>query len=477
MGNIVLIDDDPQYAGLVKHQLTASGHKVICCGSLRAGRQAVATFAPDVVLLDVCLPDGNGLEGIHSFKAAPCAPEIIVITATGDEVGAELAIRSGVWSYWPKDRNIQELVLSIAHAMAYRSERVARQDWRTLDLGGIVGESQPMVTCYEAIAAAAAGDVPVLISGETGSGKEVVARAIHRNGSRASRPLIVVDCASLSESLVESVLFGHDRGAFTGASGDRAGLVRQAHEGTLFLDEIGELPLVVQKSFLRVLQEKRFRSVGSDRESVSDFRLLAATHRNLEEMVRAGSFREDLYFRLRSMEILLPPLRSRKGDIGLIAQTIAVSTCERLALSPKEFSSDFNEALQAYAWPGNVRELRQAVECAVVAAGCSKSLEAIHLPVPIRIQLARALLKSSSQPTPLPLSLAERPTLAAVRDAASTAYLSKLLEDVGGDIEAACAIADISRSRLYGLLKSHRIDRGSHGKASAEDEPLSYEVA
>lgn len=459
MATIVVVDDDIQYAGLLRRQIPTSDHQVFCCGTLREGMQAVDTLAPDVVLLDVCLPDGNGLEGIRAIKAAPSSPEIIVITATGDEAGAELAIRSGVWSYWPKGRPIRELLLSIAHAISYRSCRVARRDWRTLDRGGLLGESQAMVACYETIAEASAGDVPVLISGETGSGKEMVAKAIHLNSRRAARPLVVVDCASLTETLVESALFGHDKGAFTGANADRVGLVRQAHQGTLFLDEIGELPLGVQKSFLRVLQEKRFRPVGSDRETVSDFRLLAATNRKLEHMVKAESFREDLYFRLRSMEIALPPLRARSGDVTLIAESVCASTCDRLELPRKRLSDQFTEALAMYAWPGNVRELRQAVECAVLAAGSSTSIETIHLPVPIRIQLACTALKSVSHATPQQLIPAQRCTLAAVRDAASATYLSQLLEEVGGDIETACALADVSRSRLYGLLKEYGIVR------------------
>jgi two-component system, NtrC family, response regulator len=479
MGRVVVIDDDPQYADLLKRQLSGAGHETICCGSLQTGHQAVFSFAPDLVLLDIRLPDGNGLEEIDSIKAAPCLPEVIVITASGDEDGAELAIRSGVWGYWQKGRSVHDLMLNIGQALAYRAERQARCDWRSLELGGLVGESQAMVACFGAIAEASSGDIPVLISGETGTGKEMVAEAVHKNSDRAGHAFVTVDCASLTETLVESSLFGHEKGAFTGATTGRVGLVRQAHEGVLFLDEIGELPLSLQKVLLRVLQEKRFRPVGSDHETLSDFRLLAATNRNLKQMVEAGTFREDLYFRLKSMEIVLPPLHLRGSDVVRIAESVSAKACSRLALPPKGLSLSFCEALLGYSWPGNVRELKHAVESAVVTAGRAQALEVIHLPIQVRIQLARAsVLPELNCPAAGP-NRKGRPTLSEVRDEASVTYLSQLLNEVHGDIEAACRIADVSRSRLYGLLKAHGIVRAGHNKASQTEAlaPVSCSVS
>jgi two-component system, NtrC family, response regulator len=227
----------------------------------------------------------------------------------------------------------------------------------------------------------------------------------------------------------------------------------------------------MQKAFLRVLQEKRFRPVGSDREVSSDFRLLAATNRDLGKMVREGTFREDLYFRLRSLEIVLPPLRCRGQDVRTIAEDVAAKTCERLQLPPKTMSGDFVEALAAYPWPGNVRELGQGIECAVVTAGRAATLEPIHLPIQIRIQLARAAVKPE-----LNLSFC-RPggsggTLAAARDAAVSAYLAQLLEAVRGDMELACEIADVSRSRLYGLLKLYGIGRSAPLNKELESDTM-----
>jgi two-component system, NtrC family, response regulator len=466
MGRIVVVDDDPQYADLLKQLLSASGHEVFCCGTLHDGHEAVDAVVPEIVLLDVCLPDGSGLDQIHAIKAASCLPEIIVITASGDQDGAEVAVRAGVWGYWQKGRSLAELMLNVAQAIAYRADRMSRRDWRSLDLGGLLGESRLMVACFEAIAEASAGEAPVLICGETGTGKERVAKAVHDNSPRADRPFIVVDCASLTDTLVESLLLGHERGAFTGASADRIGLVRQAHGGTLFLDEIGELALGVQKSFLRVLQEKRFRPVGSDREVSSDFRLVAATNRNLQQMVDAGDFREDLYFRLRSMEIALPPLRTRGHDIVKIAEAVSASTCERMGLPEKTLGEQFGNALLGYPWPGNVRELQHAVECAVASAGNARTIDAVHLPIQIRVHLARSSVRPELNHAPMRSNTDERPTLAQVRDSAGAAYLAELLEKVHGDVEAACQIADVSRSRLYGLLKMYGIGRTSRLKAT-----------
>lgn len=466
MGKILIIDDDSQYAAMLK-EIAGPEHDAMCCGTLQAGCDALASFAPDVVLLDVCLPDGNGLDRIHDIKLAACLPEILVITGSGNQDAAETAIRCGVWGYWQKGRSIKELLSNVGLAMDYRAQHRIRRDWQGLDLSGFVGDSQAMTVCFELIAKASAGDVPVLVSGETGTGKEMVARAIHQNSIRAKKPFVVVDCASLTESLVESSLFGHDRGAFTGASGDRAGLIRQAHEGTLFLDEIGELPLSMQRAFLRVLQEKRFRPVGSDREVTSDFRVLAATNRDLARMVQDGTFREDLYFRLRSLEIVLPPLRGRGQDARAIAEDVAVKTCERLGLPNKRLSDGVVEALTLYPWPGNVRELRQAVECAVVTAGDALTIEAVHLPIQIRIHLARAAVKPELNRAFHDSPRGRRGTLAATRDAAVSAYLAQLIEDVRGDVDLACEIADVSRSRFYGLLKLYGIGRSASIKAGA----------
>jgi two-component system, NtrC family, response regulator len=459
MGQVLIIDDDPDYAEMMSRYVAGLGHNPLTAGLLRAGRQAAVEHSPDVVLLDVNLPDGNGLHAIRDLLNTPGKPEVIVITGEGSEDGAELAITSGAWDFWQKGRSIKDLAAPLFHAIEYRNERLSRPRARTLNLGGIIGESPVMRSCYDVMAEAAASEAPVLVRGETGTGKELAARAIHDNSARAQAPFVVVDCAALPETLVESLLFGHDKGAYTGASNERVGLVRQAHRGTLFLDEIGELPLSVQKAFLRVLQEKRFRPVGSDREISSDFRLIAATNRDLARMVREGKFREDLYFRLRSLDILLPPLREREGDVALIINALVRNLCERAGVPPKALTESFTEMLAQYPWPGNVRELTNVIERAVAAGMDRQVLQPVHLPAQVRVLVARAAVRQDLNLQRPQAPYASYPTLASARDSAIAAYLTKLLDDTKGNVEAACRLADLSRSRLYELLKLHGIQR------------------
>jgi two-component system NtrC family response regulator len=459
MGKVLIIDDDRDYADMIACQVRILDHDVKVCLTLGDGLAQLPAFEPEVVFLDVRLPDGNGLDAAREIKAAPGSPEVVIITGSGDEEGAELAVRAGAWDYWQKGRAAKGIVLTLRRAMDYRRERLARRRGQALDLDGLVGGSHAMAACFDFIAEAAASDAPVLLHGETGTGKEVVARAIHRNSARAKKSFVVVDCASLTETLVESSLFGHDKGAYTGASSERSGLVRQAHEGTLFLDEIGELPLAIQKSFLRVLQEKRFRPLGCDRELSSDFRMLAATNRDLASMVSGGTFREDLYFRLRSLELTLPPLREREHDVLKIAKHLVVRICERLGITAKCMSPTFEESLLQYSWPGNVRELTGALECALACAGDAPALDPVHLPLQVRIKLARDSVRPDLNLQRPQAPYASYPTLSAVRDTAVTAYLTKLLKDTNGDMDAACELADLSRSRLYELLKVHGIGR------------------
>ena len=253
----------------------------------------------------------------------------------------------------------------------------------------IIGSSKRLDDSFELLAQAAQSDVNVLITGESGTGKELFAKAIHGNSQRARGNFVIVDCTALPETLVESVLFGHARGSFTGAYVSQDGLVKQADKGTLFLDEIGELPLSIQKSFLRVIQEHRFRPVGGSQEISSDFRLVGATNRSLDDLVKQGLFREDLLFRLRSLVIELPPLREYREDIKEMTLHYMGVLCQRFGLEPKGFSQEFWNTVSNYKWPGNVRELIQALEKALLAAKEEPILYPLHLPTYIRIHVAR----------------------------------------------------------------------------------------
>jgi two-component system NtrC family response regulator len=320
-----------------------------------------------------------------------------------------------------------------------------------------------MKVCYDLIAQAAIADVNVLITGETGTGKELFARSIHVNSGRSDRNFVVVDCAALQDTLKESTLFGYEKGAFTGADQSREGLIKQADGGTLFLDEVGELPLPMQKSFLRVLQERHFRPLGSVKEIRSNFRLIAATNRDLETMVQSISFREDLLFRLRTLTIVLPPLREHPEDIAAIARFHIERICKRNGIDPKAVSPDFLEALVSYSWPGNVRELVNALERAVAASFTSPTLFHKHLPSTIRVKLAKAAVGDDAVDEAATASINDQvlPRLKDLREATyaqvEKQYLQQLMKMTGGDMEAACRISDIGRTRLYDLLKKYKL--------------------
>ena len=302
-----------------------------------------------------------------------------------------------------------------------------------------------MKDAYHLLSEATSTDVNVLITGETGTGKELFAKAIHDNSRRAGESFVVVDCAALQGTLIESILFGHEKGAFTGAVQSRVGLIKQADGGTLFLDEVAELPLSLQKVFLRVLQERRFRPLGAQKEVESNFRLIAATNRDLEGMVRLGQFREDLLYRLRAQTIALPPLRESKEDIVPIAVYHTEKICKRSGLDAKTFSSDFIEALLSYHWPGNVRELVNAIERAVAAASSASTLFRKHLPREMRIELIRTSTGNHSlsggKTDILPAN--HLPPLkelrASVYAKAEKEYLTDLLKMTAGNINQACS--------------------------------------
>jgi two-component system NtrC family response regulator len=464
MATVLIIDDDKLICDWIATVVTRLGHHPVSTHLLREGLRKVQSDSFDIVFLDVEMPDGSGLESMPKIKAARSSPEIIVITGLGDPDEAELAIRTGAWDYLEKPASFEAIKLPLLRALEYRAERKPGKPPTVLKRNGIIGESQKITSCLELLAQAASSDANVLITGETGTGKELFAKVVHHNSSRAKRNFVVVDCTALPETLVESVLFGHERGAFTGADRSEEGLIKQADGGTLFLDEIGELPLLIQKKFLRVIQEHRFRPVGGRREIESDFRLVAATNRNLESMVQQGRFREDLLFRLRTLAIESPPLREITEDIKKLTVFYMKDLCERFGIVPKGASPEFWEIVAEYQWPGNVRELIQALEKALLSAKDEPMLFPKHLPTYIRIQVARSSFpkEPASQGKPELRSSVPKvpPRLKEIRKAAVTEaeqrYLEDLISFVGGDNNKACRISGLSRSRFYSLLKKYR---------------------
>ncbi len=372
--------------------VTRMGHEATSAHSLSHGLDALRLGGFDVVLLDVRLPDGNGLSILQHIRETTSEPEVIIMTGHGDPDGAELAIRNGAWDYIEKPSSLQQMTLPLVRAIQFREEK-RKRPVVVLNREGIVGCSPRMKSCMDVLGQAAGSDASVLITGETGTGKELFALAVHRNSPRSGQSFVVVDCTALPETLVESLLFGHVRGAFTGADKTQEGLIRQADGGTLFLDEVGELPLSMQKTFLRVLQGRRYRPIGSRQEMESDFRLIAATNRDLDQMVERGHFRKDLLFRMRSFTIELPSLRDRREDIRDLVLYYSAEICEKYGIGMKGFSPELLDALTSYEWPGNVRELMNAVERTISVARYEPTLYPYHLPTHIRVQMARASVK------------------------------------------------------------------------------------
>lgn len=478
MAGILIIDDDAQVRDLLVDSLRPLGHSLMIADMLADGLDMLAAGDFDLVLLDVNLPDGSGLEALADIRRAPSEPEVIIITAEGDAQGAKLAIDHDAWDYILKPFSPDGIILSVTRALAFRASKlILRPDPESVfDRSAIIGTS-PMLTArlYQA-AQCARSDAGVLITGQTGTGKELFANTIHRNSRQKDKGFIVVDCAALPEQLVESVLFGNVKGAYTGADAAREGLVKKADGGTLFLDEIGELPLPVQKKFLRVLQERRFKPVGGTEEVTSRFRLISATNRDLDRMVRDNEFRSDLLFRIRTIHIDLPPLKDCREDIKPLTLYYIHSLCRHHGLETKGFGPEFLETLESYDWPGNTRELIGSLEKAILANVESDMIYPNYLPPGIRLHQITSSLETRGEPSffgneaggagtgewlSLPEDLLDplaplKQVKQHVSGEVERLYLSRLMEVSARDMDKAALLAGISKSRLYSLLKTHK---------------------
>jgi len=459
MAEIFVVDDDVILQKMFVRQLQRSGHQASCASTLAEGLKQVLAGEYDVIFLDVQLPDGNGLEYIPKFKGALSSPEVIIITGNGDKNGAEKAIVSGAWSYIEKPNVIKGLLLNLTRALQYRKEKKRVEKVPVvLKRDNIIGNSPLLIKCLDQVARAAISDANVLITGETGTGKELFAKAIHENSARAGNNFITVDCAALPENLIESTLFGHVKGAFTGAETNRKGLIQFADGGTLFLDEVGELPVNIQKTFLRVLQEHTYRPVGAASEEHSDFRVLAATNIDIDHCVDQGTFRSDLLYRLKAFSFSLPPLRKRKEDIRILTRYLLARMWDRSQLEYKGIAPDFIEYLMAYDWPGNVRELQQTLEQVVARTVETPTVFAYHLPEHFRIQQAQAAIQSSPPYSSPPVSSAEDPAPPPWQEYKrkyEKQYIYDLMRHAKGNVTMACQVSQLSRARLYQLREKN----------------------
>jgi len=374
--------------------IESHGHECFSLASCVDAIHILKSNAFDIVILDIDITEKPG-EAIAALAKSECRPHILIITNGCNPVILEEAIRAGAWDVICAPFTQDELGQAINRCLHHRRARMGVKSHGDIKRDAIIGTSPCLEHCLDHIATAAHSNVNILILGETGTGKELFANAIHENSTRATNSFIVVDCTNIPRTLAESLLFGHERGSFTGAAESRDGLFRQADGGTIFLDEIGDLDLDVQKSLLRVLQERRFRPLSSKKEVASNFRLVAATNRNLEDMVKRGEFRKDLYHRLCTNVIQLPPLRERKEDILPIASYHARQICAELGCEEKEISYELHHALTLYDWPGNVRELINVLHATAQNGTGKCRLYPQHLPVDIR---TKVMLKRSGRP-------------------------------------------------------------------------------
>jgi DNA-binding NtrC family response regulator len=433
-GRILVVDDEVNARTALAELLRDEGYEVETAADAFKALGKLESFAPDVVLSDLKMPGMDGIELVRKIQAMEDAPSVVVMTAFGAVQSAVDAMRAGAAEYLTKPLNFDELLVvltrvfdhqrlrSEARRMRQRlSERVARQN--------IVGASPPMQRVFEVIEQVAPSKATVLLTGESGTGKELVAAAIHERSSRAQGPFVKLHCAALAESLLESELFGHERGAFTGAVARRDGRFLMADGGTLFLDEIGEITPSLQVKLLRFLQEHEFERVGGDQTIRVDVRIIAATNRDLREEVARGRFREDLYYRLNVVNVELPPLRDRKADVPSLSRFFLDRFAKENGKNIEGFSPETVELLLAHEWPGNVRELENAIERAVVMA-TGAIVEPRQLPPAVR-----PAVKASSSLPPVPGS-----TLADLEKYA----ILETLSSVGGSTSKAADILGIS---------------------------------
>ncbi len=369
---ILVADDEESLRVVIRNSLKHKGHEVDCAEDGKQASKMIDQQKYDVVLLDIRMPEIDGFKLLERIRGGENPPPVIMMTAQDTMKNAVDAMKKGAFDYITKPFDIDELDILVQKALkerALESEvEQLRHEVKEYQMGPhmIVGESRPVRELYKMIGKLAARDVTVLIQGESGTGKELMARSIHYESDKASQPFVAVNVAAIPKELLESELFGHVRGAFTGANDDRVGYFEKAGKGTIFLDEIGELPLNLQVKILRVLQEKEIQRLGNPEPIPVQARVIAATNQNLSKMVKEKKFREDLFYRLNVVPLEIPPLRVRKDDVPLLANYFVKKFCDELASSPKQIAPEVMKALKVYTWPGNVRELENVVKRAIV---------------------------------------------------------------------------------------------------------------
>ncbi len=388
MSKVLIIDDEEKLRSLLARLIRLEGFAVIEAGNLKAAHKAIEREEPDVILCDVKLPDGNGVDFIRDVKAQNSAIEIILLTAYGNIADGIQAMKNGAFDYITKGDDNDKVIplLNKAIEKVELKKKVARLEdlvGKKYSFESIIGTSKPLTEAISLAKKVAPTDATVLLLGETGTGKEVFAQAIHNAGTRTGKPFMALNCSSFSKELLESEIFGHKAGAFTGAVKDKKGLIEEANSGTLFLDEIGEMPSELQSKLLRVLETSEFIKVGDTNTTKVDVRFIAATNRDLQQDVKENKFREDLFYRLNVFTISLPPLRERKKDIPVLAEYFLKVYASKINVKVESMSKDFFEHLQQHDWKGNIRELKNIIERAVILTNTNE-LTVENLPLDLQ---------------------------------------------------------------------------------------------
>src|SRR5690348_2177866 len=451
MKHILVVDDDQDSCELLREIFSAEGWQVDTALTPSQAFNVAQKESIDLVVSDVNLEaNQSGLDLLKDLRAQ-CP--VILVTGFGTLDSAVEAAREGAWDFISKPFKVQEVVATARRALAqdrssHSTGRTAEQLSAPYEQGGLLGRSPVMIGLYKEIARVAPTRSTVLIVGDSGTGKELVARSIHQHSTRSSGPFVAVNCGALTETLLEAELFGHVRGAFTGAVGDRKGLWEEATGGTLFLDEVGETSPAFQVKLLRALQEGEIRRVGASRATQVDARILAATNRNLEQDVKAGKFREDLFYRLSVVTLRVPALKERRTDIPLLAERFLAMVLDREGHKQLSLSEETVRTLVAYDWPGNVRELESAIEYAVLHA---RGNEIVPDDLPAKLQSDQV---RSAARSPLSALFEDLPAL----DELERRYLLYVLEVAGGNRTRAAEVLGIDRRTLYRMIERHGVD-------------------
>jgi len=460
---ILLVDDEPDMLENCSRILSRQGHT---CVTAASGREALAILErerPDLLVTDFKMPEMDGMALLrHAHELDPTLP-VIMLTGFATIESAVAAVKEGAFDYLPKNFSVDQLRVAVERALRHRGLQVENRNLRqqlqrTLGLENIVGRSPAMTQVFELVKKAARSEANILVLGESGTGKELIARAIHANSPRAGQPFVPVDCASLPEHLLESELFGHEKGAFTGAVRSKPGLMETAHRGTLFLDEIAELPATLQVKLLRVLQERQIRRVGGTSLVDVDVRVVSATNRDLRDAIAKGQFRDELYYRINVIAIQLPALRERAGDVRLLAHTFLKQFGQGRVTAMDDAAT---QALERYAWPGNVRELQNVIERAcALAEGPTVTVK--DLPDHVLHAVPRPAAPASNVPAAAVAAVPTSEGDLTLKDAKErwlqvleVAYLRDLLARHDGNVSSAAKAAGIDRKTFHRLINKY----------------------